>query len=36
MQQGTSPKKKSNVILALILGLVALGFYLAGIYLSTN
>jgi hypothetical protein len=36
MQQETGPKKKSNVLLALILGLVALCFYVAGIYLSTN
>lgn len=36
MQQDTAQKKKSNVILAIILGIVALGFYLAGIYLSTT
>lgn len=36
MMHMTDDKAKSNVRLALILGMVAFGFFLLGIYLTIN
>ncbi len=34
--QNAQDKSKSNIRLAIILGLVALGFFLIGLYLAAN
>jgi cobalamin biosynthesis Mg chelatase CobN len=34
--QNTQDRSKSNIRLAIILGLVALGFFLLGLYLSSS
>jgi len=36
MQEETKSKKKSSILMASILGLIALGFYFAGIYLANQ
>ena len=36
MEKNLEKKKKINVILAVVLGLVALAFYVSGIYLSSR
>jgi flagellar basal body-associated protein FliL len=36
MEKNLEKKKKTNVILAVVLGLVALAFYVSGIYLSSR
>ena len=36
MQQQVRDHRKANIRLAIILGVVALGFFLTGMYLSTG